>query len=305
MDGMETGAVADTGSVETTDQSMDSGSQEPQQRTTKPAAPKAPPAPTEYFDVKVNGRTIKMTRQEVMDHASMSHAANSKFNEAKQQRQKVDQIIAKAKSNPIEALMDPELGLSKDQIRDAFEKWYNDEFILTESMSEAEKKLRDAEIRLKKFEEQERAAKEKQENDELEQLTNKQRAYLQQQIVEALDKSGLPKTKFIASRMAFYMKQNLVNGWDAPMDLIVRQVKDEHKGLTSGISSESSVEQLIEMLGEDVINKIRRHDLEQLRAKRNLPPVMGSRNSDGSSDQKIYSSDVNKRLREMRTGKWV
>lgn len=261
--------------------------------------------PSETFDVKVNGRTIKMTRQELIDHASMSHAAQSKFEEAATIRKQVDKIVKTAKSNPIEALMDPALGLTKDQIRDAFETWYSKEYIEPESLTAEQRKLKEYEERIKKFEDGEKEKKQREEQDAHEKLTTQQREYLQNQIVEALESSGLPRTKFFASRMAFYMRQNMLNGWEAPIGVIVKQVKAERQGMMSDLVQSSDAKTLIGLLGDEIINKIRKHDLEELRNRRQAQaPSFGSRPNVPDTNEKISSSEVNRRLREMRSGKW-
>lgn len=264
----------------------------------------APQQTNEMFEVKVNGKTVKMTRQQVIDNASMSTAAQEKFSEAKKSRAEADRIINSAKTNPIEALMDPALGLSKDQIRAAFEKWYSKEYIEPEALTPDQRKMKEYEEKVKKYEEQEKTAKEKAEADENEKLTNRQREFLQGQIIEALESSGLPKTKFFASRMAFYMRQNMQNGWEAPISMIVQQVKNERQGMMTDMSEGSTAEQLIAALGENVINKIRKHDLEQLRAKRNVqaPQLNGSKPSGATSTgiKKASWSEVQSRLRDFR-----
>ncbi len=265
-----------------------------------------PPAasPSEMFEVKVNGKMVKMTRQEVLDNASMSYAANDRFNESKKLRSDVDKIITTAKTNPIQALMDPALGLTKDQIRDAFESWYHKEYIEPSTLSEDQRKNRELETQLKKYQEEEKLQKQKAEQDEEQKLTNQQRDYLQKQIVDAMESSGLPKTKFFASRMAFYMRQNAMNGWEAPIDMIVKQVKNERQSIMSDMSDGASAEQLISLLGDGVINKIRQHDLKQLREKRSLPPasssVSPSRAGTGPLEEKVNYQDVSRRLRDMR-----
>lgn len=257
-------------------------------------------ATPELFEVKVNGKILKMTRDEVISHASMSHAAQSKFEEATRTRKQVERIINTAKSNPIEALMDPSLGLTKEQVRDAFERWYTQEFIEPETLTPEQRKHKENEARLKKYEEQEAQTKRRDEQERQNKETSQQREYLQGVIIDAMEKSGLPKTKFFAERMAFYMRANLRNGWDAPMDFIVSQVKKEHRERLSGITEDSSAEQLIDMLGESIINKIRLHDLKQLRSRRQSQPNQGSGLGSLSPSDKISSSEVTRRLREMR-----
>lgn len=270
-----------------------------------PDAPKALHT-DELFEVKVNGKIVKMTMQELRDNASMSGAANEKFSEAKKNKAEVDRIVNSAKKNPIEALMDPALGLTKDQIRDAFEKWYSKEYIEPEQLTPDQRKMKAYEEKLKNYEEQEKTAKEKAENEENEKLTTKQREYLQGQIIEALESSGLPKTKFFASRMAFYMRQNMQNGWEAPISMIVQQVKNERQSIMSDLSEGSTAEQLIAALGEGVINKIRKHDLEKLRSNRGLRTQEYSKSNtritgDSSTGiKKPNYKDVQARLSEFR-----
>lgn len=260
----------------------------------------------EIFEIKSNGRVVKMTRREVIDHASMSYAATAKFQEAAQTRKQVDKIINTAKTSPIEALMDPSLGLTKDQIRDAFEKWYKKEYIDPETLSPQEREFNSMkeELERRRREDQDRDVRTKQEKEQLE--TAQYRQEYERQIVEALEKSDLPKTKYIASRVAFYLRQNNQNGWDAPMSLIVSQVKREQQQLMTGQLSGIDGDGLIGLLGEDIVNKIRQADLRRLRSKRyeGHQQSNAASYSSSSTDERISYSDVNKRLREMRQGKW-
>ena len=264
---------------------------------------------SESFDVKVNGKVVKMSRQEVLDYASMSHAAHSKFDEASKLKKSVDGIIKTAKTNPIQALMDPALGLTKDQIRDAFESWYHKEYIEAESLTPDQRKVREYESKLKTYEDAEAEKLKQQKDAEETELTNKQRSYLQNQIIEAIDKSGLPKSKWIASRMAFYMRENLTKGWDAPLDLIIKQVKEERQSIMSDLTGNSEGDTLINLLGEDVVNKIRQYDLKRLREKRSQKsPEFSNSNSNSNTDaygngDRLSSRDVAKRLNDLRTGK--
>lgn len=269
------------------------------------AAPSKPAAP-EYYDVKVKGKVVKMTRQEVLDHASMAAHANERFNEAKQLEGRFSKFQESVKNTPIQALLDPALGLTKDQIRNAVEDWYHKEYIEPETLTEDQRRIREYESKLKTFEEEKALRQKELQHQEETRLTNQQREVLQNQIVEAMESSGLPKTKFFASRMAFYMRQNIVNGWEAPIEMIVKAVKNERSQIMSDLSEGASAEQLISMFGDGIINKIRQHDLQQLRAKRNLPPSTASstnRAGTGVVQEKLSAGDVNRRLRDIRMGK--
>lgn len=258
----------------------------------------------EIFEVKVNGKIMKMTRDELIANASMGYAAHDRFSEASKLSKKAESILNKAKGSPIEALM--EAGLNKEQIREAMESWYSREFIEPETLTPEQKRSKDMERELEKYRNQEKQTKEQQEKEQLEKLTSVQREHLQNQIIDAMDKSGLPKTKFFASRMAFYMRQNLMNGFDAPLEVIVSQVDKERQQLLGDIVESSDYATLKRLFGDGIIQKIHKGSLEELRSSRKFPGQSQASSSDGygnKSNEKVYSSDVNRRLREMRTGK--
>ena len=260
---------------------------------------------SEHFEVKVNGKTVKMSRDELIAHAAKSQAADQRFEEAARLRREASAFEEKVKKNQIQALMD--LGYTREQIRDSFEKWYSQEFIEPEALTPEQKKARDNERELEKYRQSEKERQEKDAKEQEEKLTAQQREYFSNQIIEAMEKSGLPKTKFFAQRMAFYMRQNALQGWDAPLDLIVSQVKKERQEIMSDLTENTSVDQIISLMGENVINKIRKHDLEQLRSRRQNQGVQKT-GLDGygnvENSEKLNYSDVNKRLRDMRMGKF-
>jgi hypothetical protein len=268
------------------------------------------PQQPEFFDVKVNGKMVRMSKQEALDLASMSHAAQSRFEEASKMKKDTERFRETAKRDMIAALQDPSLGLSKEQIRDEFEKWYTREFIEPEQLSPDQRRAKELESKLKAYEDAEREKLKKQQDQEQLELTNKQREYLQSQIIDALERSGLPKTKLIASRMAFYMRENMLKGWEAPLDLIVKQVKQERQTLMSGEVGGLEGDALVQYLGDDVVNKIRKWDLQRLREQRASRSPEFTKNSSSSSNrdgygnsEKMSSTDVTRRLKELRSGK--
>lgn len=266
----------------------------------------------DVFEVKVNGKIVKMSKQEALDRASMSYRANEKFEEASKIQKRIDQITSTAKSNPIQSLI--ELGLNKEQIRDAMEAWYNKEFIEPEMLSPEQRRLNEQEERLKQYEEQERQRKEQEELEKMRSLTAQEQKYLQTQIIEALEKSKLPKTPSIVGRMAFYMSQNLRNGWEAPMEHIIRQVQNERQEAFGGDMDSMSVDEFMNLYGEagnKFLMKLRQYDLQKLRESRaqKMPGFSRPNDSPQSTPQngerkRVYSSDVQKRLNQMRTGKF-
>lgn len=274
--------------------SQQSGASSPQ--TSAPSSP-------EYREFKINGKMVKLTQSEADGYVQQSYAAQQKFEEAARLRKENEKFESTLKKNKIQALIDK--GFTPEEIREEFEAWYTQQFIEPETLTPDQKKSKDQERELERYRTQEKERTEKEQREQQEKTTAQQREFLQGQIIEAIEKNGLPKNKWFAQRMAFYMRENLNNGWEAPMELIVSQVKKDHREINSGISEDSSVEQLLEHFGEGIINKIRKHDLEQIRNKRKFSNAR-TEQGDGYGnvgEEKLSSSDVNKRLREIREGK--
>lgn len=266
----------------------------------------------ELYELTVNGKKKQFNKQDLISRAQQAESAETRYNEAAQMRKEaaaqaaeLKKIISNAKTNPIQALMDPAMGLTKDQIRDAFEQWYNREYIEPESLSPDQLKLRSTEERLKKYEEMEQAQRKAQQDQERDQMTAKQREYYQKQIIEAIDQGKLARTPFIASRVAFYIRQARNDGWDAPTDVIVNHVKQEQKQLLNGYTSEASAEQIIDFFGEELVDKIRKYDLERLRERRTAKSATPRQDSslEPKKGERMSMRDVQDRLNKMRQGR--
>ncbi len=205
------------------------------------------------------------------------------------------------------------LGLNKDQVREAMEQWYTEEFIEPEQLTPEQRKYKEAERELKTYKEKEAAALKEQQDKEFEALTTKEREHMQTSITEALDKSGLPRSKFMVSRIAFYMHKNLTNGWDAPMDVIVEQVKKERMDMVSDLINNSDMDSLESYFGPELFKKLRKHDLTKLRQRKmggvspenqvNAGSV--SKRDDDDNGGKISYREVERRRRLLMQGKSV
>lgn len=284
----------------------------------EPAKGKASPAKApqqstkpELFEVKVDGKIIKMTRDEILQQASLGHAADRRFKEAAAMRKQAESVVGRMRDpkQVIAALQDPALGLDKNQIREAFEEWYAAEFIEPESLSPEQKKLREAEARLKKYEEDDKSREEEKQRAHQESLTTQAREQIQKQIIEALDVGKLPKTNFTLRRLAYWMERNRANGFNAPTEVLVGQVKNEINTSLRDLVEQSDGEVLVNLLGDNLIQKLRKYDLEQLRKMRSQPAAPAQDQSNAPKEDRhgraITSSEVNQRLRNLqKTGKY-
>ncbi len=247
--------------------------QTPAQGGKEPSKEEIAAALPETLELKINGRMRRVTRDEAVAYLSRELSAEEKFQQASQKEQKASSLKERMSKDFIEALQDPELGLSRDQIRERFEAWYHETFILPQTMTEEQRQALEWKKKAEAYE------KEKQEREEREKTAAQQkqdaqtRQELQQTIIDCIEKSGLPKTRFTASRIAFWMKQNIRKGYDAPVDVIVQQVKDEYLGVNQAAvgalkgDPDRLVEWIVSNYGEDVIKAIRKYDVKRLKER--------------------------------------
>lgn len=279
------------------------GSQ-PKPEPTKQAAPPS----QEMREYKINGKMVRMTQQEADDYVSMSYAAQQKFTEAAEIRKKHESKESEYKKNRIQAFLDYTQDLSPEERREVLEKYYAEQYIEPETLTAEQRQLKELQAfkAQKEAEETERTERERTENEK--KMTEAQKTRLQEEIVQAMEQSGLPKTKFFVQRVAFYMRQNLVNGWEAPTETIIRQVKSERKSIMSDMTDESTPEQLIDLLGSNVIDKLMKYKIEQIRNGRRekQTPFQGNgANKFNIETEKTDYNEVNRRLRDMRSGRFV
>lgn len=270
-------------------------------------------AAPEFFELKVNGKVKKFTKDELLQHASLGLASDERFREGATLKKQAEAVIGKLKDpkNVITALQDPALGLSKEQIKNAFEEWYAREYIDPEQLSPEQLKLRDAEEKLRRYEDAEKQREEEKQKAHMESLTEKARQEIVTQIHEALESGKLPKTNFTMKRLAYWIERNNANKFDAPTAVLVAQVKRDIDTNLREMVQASDGEVLVQLMGDEVIKKIRKYDLDQLKLarERRQNPVTdtsaASPDANPSRDREREPVDVTARLRELqRTGRY-
>ena len=237
----------------------------------------------------------------------MEEAAEQRFNEAAKLRREAEEREA--------VWNDPEKALEllkkrhPDRFRDTVENVYNREYIEPENMTPEQRRIAELERENNEYkskaQQEAEALKAKQDADEDERTAKT----IHSEIIGILENSGLPKTKFVAARIAYWMKLNEgepERGRPAlglPPELIVKKVKEERNAMLRTEMQAMSVEQMIETYGDDAIKKLRAWDIEQIRKRRGAPPVeVPTEKKESLSQQfeKIRPSEVRRRAREFR-----
>lgn len=242
----------------------------PGQSATKSAAEKAE-APKPPQHIEFEGK--KYSAQELKAKLALAEGAYQKFESAAQERKKIEAIQQRFDADPLEAtiMYFESKGLPRNEAeamaRSKFEKSYKTRFIDPEGMTpeqreaaQYKKELEDTKAKLKERDDADAKVAADKEGQAV-------RESMQKEIIDVIEKSGMPKTRFTANRVAFWMRQNLANGYDAPPEVITQQVKDEGKSIITSMLGESTPDQMVEMLGEDIIKKLRTYDLSRLQKR--------------------------------------
>lgn len=300
--------------VSTGGQNVPSGQNVSHQNVSQPTGVKeatpTSPAADPVREYKINGKMVKMSQREADDYVSMSYAAQERFNEAAKMRKEVESREQNYAKNPIQAMIDycKKAGFNDEQTRQAIEDHYSKQYIEPETLSKEERALREREEKVKNWEKDQKERQLTQQQQQERKMTDDQIQNVTHEITSALDSAQLPKNnKFLVQRMAFYMHQNNQNGWNAPKEMILKQVVNEHKGIVGGFLTEATMDQILNYAGQEFIDKVLKYSLDKHRESRNKlqEPFVNDRENVPQNTGKIDMSEVNRRLRDMRTGKYM
>lgn len=194
---------------------------------------------------RVDGEDIKITKAEAIKRLQVEAAGEKRMQEAATIRKQAGEFINWVKQNPIAALA--KVGIDFDKL--AEDRIY--EKLQYQAMPEHERKLHDTtktlaerEAELKEFKEKQEAsekqAREAVEAERIEKATNEARTVLEQQMIHAMEVTGLPRNKFTVTRMALYMRDAIAKGYKdvTPMDVADFVHKDWQESLETQRKSE-------------------------------------------------------------------
>ena len=230
-----------------------------------PAA--ATPGQPQMFDVKVDGKMVRMTEQELRENASLGKAAFKRMEEANGLRAQAEAFWESFQKDPMAALDNPALKLTAEQKRTALENYYKKNYIDQDRLTPEQKELQATKLENERYKkaEADRTAAEQQTKTQA--LEAQWREHYSKTIIDALDKGGLPKNPKTVGRMAFYMSENAKHNYNQTIEQIVARVDQDFSEEFQGVGRDASPETLIRILGPDAVKKIQQFALQQHKAK--------------------------------------
>lgn len=234
------------------------------------------PTPSMIRKMKVDGQDFEVNLfddkqlEQLLRDAGLGKAAFHRMREAAELKKTADSRLAEYEKDPLASLKNPKL--TKEQRREIIEKYYQEEYIASDSLTPEQKEL----LELKKWkqdkEDGEKRDSEKKTNDEMtakqKQLEAQWEKTYHKQIIEVLEKGGLAKKPRLAARIAAFMFHAKESGFDAPLETIAAEVKkDIAEDISVACADDVPIEQVLQILPPSLVQRIRKYDLDQYKAR--------------------------------------
>ena len=211
------------------------------------------------FDLKVNNKTKSVeldlnNDSEIQKYLEKALGADEKFQEAASIRKQMEGLINELKTNPIALLKHPELGIDLMKLAEEVMSQELEELQLTPE----QKRIRELESALKEREEKEKKAQEERDAMNKAKLEQEAAISLNEDIIDALQNSTLPKSPFVVRRIVDTLLSAMEEGHtDVKVKDIIPFVEQTILG---------DLNQLFESAPDDTFDKV----MESVIGKKNL-----------------------------------
>jgi hypothetical protein len=174
------------------------------------------------------------------------------------------------KTNPRAILENPALGLDIHKLAEEI-LW---EKIQREKMDPKDRELAELKARIAEREKSDEKLKAELEEKEMAAKVEAAKEKYRDMIGKAVEEAKLPNTKKVVAQMAYYIKLYNQSGKDVDMKAIADQVKKDHMEWQSQFLESAPDDELLSLVPKSVLDRIRKADLSDLRAK-GLAPKPG------------------------------
>lgn len=266
---------------------------QPQQTQQQPTPAQQQAAVERRIKLKLEGKDVELPESEVIQYAQQGKVATQRFQEAAKLKQEAEQILQYAKANPKEFF--EKTGMNA---RDWAENFLMEE-LTRDQESPEQKKARENEEKLRKYEDEKKQAQERAQKEQIERQTAEARERLDKMFVQALSESGLPKTPWTVKRMAELQLLNIKNKYELSASQLAKIVREDYVSEQKALFGSAEGDQLMDILGPDLVKKLSKAQIAKLKAKglQTSKPVSSSRQSSSSNTEGMSWREYQKRNR--------
>lgn len=256
--------------------------------------------------LKVNGREVELDEPEVIRRAQLAEGADAKFREASQMRKETEEFINALINDPLSVLTHPDMQ-AKINFREIAEQFLAGE-LQKEMLSPEQREL----MELRKFKGEQETARQQAERQRaehakqqhLQQLQQRAAAEYDTKITEVLAGANLPKTPYTVKRVAELMHSALSKGYDLDAATAVDMVRQGYGTDLQALVGNLEGDHLVKFLGEDVLKRLRKHDLASLR-KQLQPDSAPAQQAPQASAPREPRNTQQANPEKVRTDQWL
>lgn len=226
--------------------------------------------------LKIDGNDLELSEPDVIAYASKGVAADKRFKEAADLRKDAETFLDLLKTDFTQLLDNPKLGLDEKQKRELIEKYYRQKYIDPETLSPEQLRLSQAERELSQYKEREKQAETTKQQQAQQQLEQYHAQEYQKKFIRALETNLLPKEgdagARAVARMAALQAKTEMQGLDHSPEHLASLVRQDYITEIKAIVGATEGDALLTLLGDDIVNKLRKADLARLRAQQPQAP---------------------------------
>lgn len=238
---------------------------EAKSQATIPAAKSTPPVIEDSWDVQENGKTIKKSRKEIIEAYQLRQLSDRKRSEADKTLSEYNKLFETYKKDPIKFMR--ATGVDFDNLATSYLSKKAEDAMMDPKDRELREAKAEAE-QYKKWIEEQKTNKERLDKDA---AIGIERQKIHSEIIQAIEEAkdlGMPIDEELVIAVAQKMilqdkKQQPLNAKEA----LPKAYESTQKWL-QGMASKMEGEAVVKWLGDDVVKKIRKYDLNQLKSKR-------------------------------------
>lgn len=239
----------------------------PAAKSTEKAATPPVSVDQDNWDVHEDGKVVKKSRKEIIEAYQLRQLSDKKRSESEKTVSEYNKLFTVFKQDPVKFMK--AAGIDFDNLSTSYLAQKAQE----QMMDPKERELKQAKAEAEQYKKWVEEQKTKQADAQKQQAVAAERTRIHQEIIQAIETQkdlGMPIDEELV--IAIAQKMKLQDKKQKPLDAkegLTKAYESTQKFL-HGVASKMDGEALVKWLGPDVAKKIRQHDLQQLKAKRNV-----------------------------------
>lgn len=226
-------------------------------------------AGTQKYKLVIDGQEEELTQEQLVAYAQKAKASDKRFQESAQIRKEALELVQMLRTSPERVLADPAILGSNEKVVEFAKQ------ILAKQMEESQKpetvrQKEKAERELQELRDQIKKEAEERKQTEYETMVKQHEAQLEDQIQDAMEQSGLPKSPYVLKRLADVMISSLEYDKEITpkqaMNIVKREMQKDLKEYFD-LTPEDALE---ELLGDN-LKRIRKRQVAKIKADQSAP----------------------------------